>query len=168
MEKTLKINARAAKKLYLKASNEMKALLEESFGKDKLELKVTEWMFEFNDVLEYHEKTLTSFDDMTYDLKEDEVAYIALKLITAALNEDWVPDWDDTSKFKYYPCFDMRSKNFAFVTAKKVAVGEDSVMMVNSPFVFKSHRLAVHAGVYFISFFKSFLKHQTINANSSH
>lgn len=39
------------------------------------------------------------------ELRPDEVARKKLEVITAALNEGWSPDWNNTSEYKYYPYF---------------------------------------------------------------
>lgn len=37
--------------------------------------------------------------------RPDEIARRKLETITAALNEGWRPDWNDTNEYKYYPWF---------------------------------------------------------------
>lgn len=39
------------------------------------------------------------------ELRPDEVARKKLEVITAALNEGWSPDWNNTSEYKHYPYF---------------------------------------------------------------
>lgn len=39
------------------------------------------------------------------ELRPDEVARKKLEVITAALNEGWSPDWNNTDEYKYYPYF---------------------------------------------------------------
>lgn len=39
------------------------------------------------------------------ELRPDEVARKKLEVITAALNEGWSPDWNNTNEYKYYPYF---------------------------------------------------------------
>lgn len=37
--------------------------------------------------------------------RPDEIARRKLETITAALNEGWKPDWNNTDEYKYYPWF---------------------------------------------------------------
>lgn len=46
---------------------------------------------------------VTDWENMT----PDEVAYIKLKTIVRALNEGWVPDWEDSDQYKYWVWFNM-------------------------------------------------------------
>lgn len=46
---------------------------------------------------------ITNWEDMTMD----EIAYIKLKTIVRALNEGWLPDWEDSDQYKYWVWFDM-------------------------------------------------------------
>lgn len=41
---------------------------------------------------------------------KDVLAYLKLRIITAALNEGWELDWTDTSECKYHPWFCILSK----------------------------------------------------------
>ena len=44
------------------------------------------------------------------ELRPDEVARKKLEVITAALNEGWSPDWNNTSEYKYYPYFHIEPR----------------------------------------------------------
>lgn len=45
------------------------------------------------------------------ELRPDEVARKKLEVITAALNEGWSPDWNNTNEYKYYPYFYIEPRN---------------------------------------------------------
>lgn len=45
------------------------------------------------------------------DMKIDEIAYAKLKTIVWALNEGWVPDWEDSDQYKYWVWFNMSDLN---------------------------------------------------------
>ena len=51
-------------------------------------------------------------------LDKHEVAYIKLTTIIRALNERWIPDWDNPYTFKYYCYFHIKNKSLdnAYVT----------------------------------------------------
>ena len=63
----------------------------------------------FDDVLRYHDIDQATIDQANKSLESDEIAYRQVKLIVSALNEGWVPDWEDSSEYKYYPWFNMGS-----------------------------------------------------------
>ena len=46
------------------------------------------------------------------ELRTDEVARKKLEVITAALNEGWSPDWNNTSEYKYYPYFYIEPRKY--------------------------------------------------------
>ena len=43
------------------------------------------------------------------DEAPDEIAYKKLKVIVAAINQGWVPDWTNSNQYKYYPYFNLSS-----------------------------------------------------------
>jgi hypothetical protein len=87
-------------------------------------------------------------------------AFAKLAIITPALNEDWVPNWDNRNEYKYSPWFDMRSESaggsglgfsfcdFAF---------DLSHTYVGSRLVFKSRELARYAGTQFVQIYKDMM-----------
>lgn len=86
---------------------------------------------------------------------KDEIAYKKLKVVAKALNQGWVPSWDNGNEYKYYPYFDMRS-GFGFshsgygVWHARTGVG--------SRLCYKTRELAEYAGKQFESIYKDFLK----------
>ena len=46
------------------------------------------------------------------ELRPDEVARKKLEVITAALNEGWSPDWNNTDEYKYYPYFYIEPRKY--------------------------------------------------------
>ena len=44
----------------------------------------------------------------------DEIAYRKMKIIVAALNGDWVANWDDPNQKKWYPWFQWTPSGFRF------------------------------------------------------
>lgn len=55
------------------------------------------------------------------ELRPDEVARKKLEVITAALNEGWSPDWNNTSEYKYYPYFYIEPRNLGAITGLSCA-----------------------------------------------
>ncbi|MFN8317187.1 MAG: hypothetical protein U0T32_12140 [Chitinophagales bacterium] len=115
MEQPLKLTLQKAKEMYPSASDAFKTLLEENFGKKAFAKDIIDRLDDFKDVLAYHGITEQKFNDDTFDLEYDEMCYKALKLIVAAYNEGWTPNWKNSNEKKWQPVFDMsHSSGFGF------------------------------------------------------
>lgn len=105
---------------YKHASEEQKALLESMFGKEMFQPKnIMERVKTFEDacevlgedhpfVIQYKE----IYDNFLYeggDGVKDIVAYLKLRIICAALNEGWKPEFDG-DECRYYPWFYIYTK----------------------------------------------------------
>lgn len=100
---------------YKNGNQEQKTLLENLFGKE---------VFQPHDIKE----CIKTFDDACRELGEnhpfvrayngyakniseenkndvDVLAFLKLRIITAALNQGWSPDWTNDDEYKYYPWF---------------------------------------------------------------
>lgn len=105
---TLQIDETKAKSLYKTASAEFKTMLEDSFGgKQFFSEKITDRVKTFEDACNVTGDYPKS--DRFTEGTTDEIAYKKLKVIIAALNEGWTPDWNNSNEVKYYPWFEMRS-----------------------------------------------------------
>jgi hypothetical protein len=87
-------------------------------------------------------------------------AFAKLTVIAEALNESWVPDWDNWNESKYYPWFNMRSESaggsglgFSFHDIAYVYSGT----CVGSRLVFKSRALAEYAGKQFTDIYRDLM-----------
>lgn len=150
----LKLSWDKARSLYIDASKEFKELLEENFGKAFFRTDPKEWVNDFSDVLEYHNINETDFNIKCSGLTNDEVAYRKIKLIVAAYNDGWKPDWNDSYEYKYYPWVllgDTDSGFFLhFVDNVLVSSG------VGSHLVFKEREHAEDAFRKFTAIYKDF------------
>ncbi|CAM3555055.1 hypothetical protein ELOC111193_10640 [Elizabethkingia occulta] len=146
--------------------NELKIQIPEGFqigafdkvtGVVKFEAKpkdIKERIKTFNDVLQYHGIKSETFSMECVSLTDDEIAYKQIKLIASALNEGWVPDWNDRNQTKYYPWFRMGSSSGGFSYGDYDCVR--SLSLVGSRLCYKSSELAKYAGTQFISIYKKF------------
>lgn len=102
------------------ACDEQKRLLELLFGKDQLQPtqseNVTERVKSFVDAVNElgNDNSLVQQYNMLYSefgstMDADIVAYLKLRIITAALNEDWEPQFT-RGEFRYYPYFYLYTK----------------------------------------------------------
>lgn len=110
--KTLQISDKLARKIYLKADNELKDLLEENFGVPFFNEKITDRVKTFEDAY----NVLGINTGCVYSSSEDpdEIAYKKLKVIVKALNEGWTPDWNNDDQPKWYPWFELQKTKSIF------------------------------------------------------
>lgn len=98
----------AIKQAYSVADEKTKPVLEALFGKDAVKPErskdVRDRIKSYKDACEeLGMPVVTDWGDM----KIDEIAYAKLKIIVLALNEGWVPDWEDSDQYKYWIWFNM-------------------------------------------------------------
>lgn len=118
-----------------------------------------------------------------YDMR-DLTAFLKLRIITAAINQGWTPDWKNENEYKYYPWFCLytedeykeldeevkerccrvvgRSHNFAVAYGGLVFAGAYSASSYSSAndgsrLAFKTRDLALYAGKQFINEWCDFL-----------
>ena len=102
----------------------------------------------FDDVLKENGIKKEDFEKQCQGLFPDEIAYRKAKLVCLAYNEGWIPNWDNSSEYKYYPWFDMRSSASGGFSCD----GYDdwaTLSAVGSRLCFKSSDLAKTAGKLF-------------------
>lgn len=147
--KTLTIDDKDAKKLYPTASTEFKTVLESAFGKEFFSQKITDRVKTFEDacaIMGIQSTEVTS----VYD-EGDDIAYKKLKVVVAALNEGWTPDWNNNNQPKYYPWFELQGG----FRLDGVDCGY-ALSYVGSRLCFKSRELAAYAGKQFEDLYKQF------------
>jgi hypothetical protein len=149
---SLKIEKETAKKLYESVPDFFKAQLEEAFGKEAFRKK--------------HFTDIKSFDDACAALEidpdavcndsdtADEAAYKKLKIVIAAINQGWIPDWNNSDQRKWWPWFNL-SSGFGFSSA--VYHYDLAISSVGSRLCFESSEKAEYAGTQFIELYKAFL-----------
>jgi len=153
MSETLKITKANALKLFPTASGEFKQMLIDTFGEQFFSQKITDRIKTFKDACE------------ALGLNPDQCvpeatgpdggaiqAYAMMFIIARALNEGWQPDWNNSSQYKYYPWFDMRS-GVGF--SRSFCDGSHSGTTVGSRLCFKSRELAEYAGNQFEDIYKA-------------
>jgi len=149
----MKIEKSTAKKLYPKAEDWFKKELEEAFGKDCFRNKSFEEIKTFEDAC--MELDLNPQAVYFVSATPDEIAYKKLKIIIAAINQGWTPDWSNASQYKYYPYFEFLSSGFGFSVAGYCCGGAGAT--VGSRLCFETREKAIYAGKQFLQLYKDFL-----------
>lgn len=98
---------------------------------------------------------IPDFDFLIGRSKKQHIALYKLTIITIALNDGWVPNWDDENEYKYFPLFNHIS-GLSFSGVNFTWTGSSSVVDANV--CFKTSELAQHAGKTFIQLFKDLLQ----------
>lgn len=84
----------------------------------------------------------------------DEIAYKKLKVVAKAINQGWIPDWDDKSQQKWWPWFSL-SSGFGFSGSNFSYDG--TITTVGSRLCFESEAKSDYAATQFIDIYKQFL-----------
>jgi hypothetical protein len=87
----------------------------------------------------------------------DEIAYKKIKIIARALNDGWIPNWNNTNQYKWFPWFNL-SSGFGFSGSGYGYARTTTV--VGSRLCFKSEELANYAGKQFTNIYKDFLTYE--------
>jgi hypothetical protein len=156
MSETLTVPKDKVLAAYSKAKSPRKVMLENLFGIKTFQLEIKERIKTFDDVLRETGIKKSDFEKSCDGLTKDEVAYKQVKEIVKAFNEGWVPDWTDSSQYKYYPWFKMGSPSGGGLSYDDCD-NWDAGSTVGSRLCFKSADLAKHAGQLFESIYKDFL-----------
>jgi len=107
----MEINKQTAKRIYPEQPQWFKDQLVEEFGEETFREESFEKIKTFELACEATKVDPASvFNDK--DLP-DEIAYKKLKVITRAVNQGWVPDWNNTNQCKWWPWFNL-SSGFGF------------------------------------------------------
>ena len=115
---------------------------------------VTERIKTLADALAATGKTMPDFSALPEEMQGKYRALFAIEVITAALNEGWQPDWNNTAEYKYYPYFKV-SSGFVFDYADclySYAGGGNGARLC-----FKTAALAEYAGRQFTELYKEFM-----------
>ena len=154
--KSMQIDKTKLQQSYHKADDKGKQILEDLFGKDVFNDKIVNKIKTFKDACKMENvncKAFLSKCKKNNDSK-DEIAYKKLKIIARAINEGWVPDFNNESEYKYYPYFNAKS-GFGFSCAYYAYTNADST--VGFCLCFKTRELAEYAGRQFESIYKDYL-----------
>lgn len=118
MEKTIKVKVEDIKRVFDEANDNVRNCILNLFPQIKEDLQITDRVKTFEDacrelgedhpfVLAYQNTNLR--DPEVADDNKDVLAYLKLRIITAALNEGWTPQFVEDER-RYYPYFHLCSE----------------------------------------------------------
>jgi hypothetical protein len=159
--KALVINETNARAFYKDAPPALKASFEDTFGKDFFSQKITDRIKTFEDACAElgidldtsAVKSISVPQALTNDAASI-LAYSKLTIIARALNEGWVPDWKNSSQYKYYPWFKANAGSGLSFCGYGCA---NAGTRVGSRLCFKTSELAEYAGKQFEGLYNEFL-----------
>jgi hypothetical protein len=149
----LKIEKETAKKIYDSVPEFFKEQLESEFGKETFRKRVFTDIKTFGDACEalgIDPASVVSTNDAA-----DEAAYKKLKVVIKAINQNWIPDWSNTSQRKWWPWF-VLSSGFGFSGSDCNCA--DSNAYVGSRLCFESEEKSDYCAKQFIDLWEAFIK----------
>ena len=156
--RTLQISEKKAMELYKNGSDELKTVLEESFGKEFFQRKITDRIKTYEDACA--ELGIYSLDEaklMDFGLTKHDIAYQKLATVVKALNEDWTPDVCDSSVYRWYPWFRTNGSPSSFAFNGSLCDSADAFAGSGSRLCLKSNELSDYCGKQFIALWKQFI-----------
>lgn len=154
MSKTIEIKKENALKAWTEGCEDVKKVMETLFGKEFFKGS-NKWMEVWASFCAAHNLSASlPYSDPKNSDEESTNAYVMLTHIARIKNEGWKPDWNNSSEYKYYPWFDMRSgSGFSFND-----YGADrSCSFLGSRLCYKSRSLAESVGKDFLPIYEKFL-----------
>lgn len=115
--------------------------------------KITELVKTFEDARKLTGRPdVPDFSNLPTDMRKHFEAQYKMIVIAEALNEGWIPDWDNYNEYKYYPWFEMSPSSFAFDVSDYGTA--DAIAGSGSRLKFRTRELANYAAEQFIDIWK--------------
>lgn len=153
--RTLQISERKAMELYKNGSNELKMVLEDSFGKEFFQRKITDRIKTYEDACaELEVSPLNEANLIELGLTKHDIAYQKLATIAKALNESWVPDVCNENIERWYPWFKPNGSPSSFAFDDSNCSDTLAFVSSGSRLCFKSKELSDYCGEQFIDLWK--------------
>ena len=118
--------------------------------------KITELVKTFEDARKLTGRPdVPDFSNLPTDMRKHFEAQYKMIVIAEALNEGWIPDWDNYNEYKYYPWFEMSPSSFAFYDS--YCDSAFAYAGCGSRLCLKSKELSEYCGKQFIDLWKQFI-----------
>ena len=115
--------------------------------------KITELVKSFEDARKLTGRPdVPDFSNLPADMRKYFEAQYKMIVIAEALNEGWMPDWDNYNEYKYYPWFEMSPSSFAFCVSYCVTALASAGS--GSRLKFRTRELSEYAAKQFIDIWK--------------
>lgn len=115
--------------------------------------KITELVKSFEDARNMTGRPdVPDFSNLPTDMRKHFEAQYKMIVIAEALNEEWIPDWDNYDEYKYYPWFEMSPSSFAFGVSSCIYAAASAGS--GSRLKFRTRELAEYAAKQFIDIWK--------------
>jgi len=148
----MKLTKEIARKIYPESPGWFKEELEAAFGKECFKKKCFFDIKTFEDACE--ELDLNANDFITANCLPDEIAYKKLKVIIMAVNQGWIPDWNNDNQRKWWPYFNL-SSGFGFSCSYYGY--DDTSTAVGSRLCFETEEKSNYVAKQFLDLYKEFL-----------
>lgn len=150
----LKVEKENAIKAWKEGNAETKKALENLYGKEVFNMKITDQVKTFEDAYEFAGRPQRpNFNVFPFYDRSFYENMWKMSIITMVLNEGWEPDWDNSDEPKYYPYFNMFPSGFAFYdTANGCTLASAGC---GSRLRFRTSELARYAGEQFVDIWKA-------------
>ena len=150
----LKVEKENAIKAWKERNAETKKALENLYGKEVFNMKITDRVKTFEDAYKIAGRPQKpDFNVFSVADRSFFENMWKMSIIVKALNEGWEPDWDNADEPKYYPYFNMSPAGFAFdATFHDYAVADAGC---GSRLRFRTSELARYAGEQFVDIWKA-------------
>ena len=150
----LKVEKENAIKAWREGNAETKKALENLYGKEVFNMKITDRVKTFEDAYEIAGKPQKpDFNVFSVADRSFFENMWKMSIIVKVLNEDWEADWDNSDEPKYYPYFYMSPSGFAFFGTDYDYTG--AVAGCGSRLRFRTNELARYAGEQFLDIWKA-------------
>jgi hypothetical protein len=149
----MELTKETARKLYDTSPDWFKEQLTKAFGEKTFEKTDFRSIKTFKDAcqaLELDPGKVTQETDT-----KDEAAYKMIKVIVAAINQGWIPDWSNEDQKKWFPWFNVLSSGLGF--QHSFYYYTLTFTYVGSRLCFESSEKAEHAGRQFIKLYENFI-----------
>lgn len=115
--------------------------------------KITELVKSFEDARKLTGRPdVPDFSNLPADMRKYFEAQYKMIVIAEALNEGWIPDWDNYNEYKYYTWFALSPSSFAFAVSFYVLAL--AYAGSGSRLEFRTRELAEYAAKQFIDIWK--------------
>lgn len=150
----LKVEKENAIKAWKEGNAETKKALENLYGKEVFNMKITDQVKTFEDAYELAGRPQRpNFNVFPFYDRSFYENMWKMSIITMVLNEGWEPDWDNDNESKHYPYFYMSPSGFAFYATYSGYASADAGC--GSRLRFRTSELARYAGEQFLDIWKA-------------